>query len=125
MEAKIVIAPMQWRRLQDITEIKPLCEDDSTVLAEIRDVLRRHGATERFGVTLLHKHFELAEEEYLLEQTDVASRTLTLQPVDGCDKTQTIATCWKFEATGGTAEPIAKCKCPWDPLEHRHSGRHE
>jgi hypothetical protein len=64
--------------LLDIDEVKPLSDDDKQCIAELKDVLERHGALQRFGVTLLQNHFPVYEGEVLVEECDEEARTLTL-----------------------------------------------
>jgi len=71
----------QWNYLPDIHDTKPLTAAERTCLDDVRDVLARHGCLERFGVTMLHKHFEMADDEILVEQADEASRRLVTKPV--------------------------------------------
>ena len=65
----------------DINLVSALDESDLPCLSEIREVLLRHNRLDRFGMCLLHSHFPIADDEILLEETDVAARTLTLRPV--------------------------------------------
>jgi len=71
----------QWNHLADIHDVKPLDERDNACLDAIREVLERFGCLDRFGVNLLHKHFEMADDEVLVEEVDGASRKLVTQPV--------------------------------------------
>ena len=56
--ATLAMAPTQWGRYEDINDVEPLNEGDQACLTEIREVLKKHGKRERFGVALLHRHFE-------------------------------------------------------------------
>ena len=123
-EARVVLQPMQWSRLDQINAVAPLCEADAPLMKDLRDALRKHGALDRFGVTLLHKHFDMADGERLLESTNITSRTLTLTVVPGEYEAPAISTTWKFSEEGSDYQLITKCECPWDPLEGKHSGRH-
>jgi hypothetical protein len=69
--------------LLDITEVRPLDESDLPVLDELREVLERHGALDRFGLNLLHDHFPVADDEVLVEVCDTEQRTLTIRPLRG------------------------------------------
>lgn len=71
----------QWNHLPDIHDTKPLSAADRLCLNEIRDVLAKHGCLERFGVNLLHRHFEMAADEILIEQVDEEGRRLVTKPV--------------------------------------------
>jgi hypothetical protein len=88
------IAPMQWGNLLDIEDVEPLNPTDYECLAEVRDVLKKHGKRERFGVALLHKHFDLAEGETMMEATDKEARVLTIRPVTEGDLSNSVETIW-------------------------------
>src|SRR3546814_14155981 len=76
----LVLQPMEWAPLQDIDDVAPIGAADADCLKEVYEVLQRHGKVDRFGVTLLHKHFAMRDDEVLLERTDAAPRSLVLQP---------------------------------------------
>lgn len=61
--------------------VEQFSENDRECFEEIRDVLKRHGKLDRFGITLLHKHFELQEDEMLVENVDEENRIQTIQPM--------------------------------------------
>jgi hypothetical protein len=63
-----------------IDEVTPFAGEDVDCLREIREVLERHDRLGRFGVTLLHSHFNVAPDEVLVE-TASDERTLTVAPV--------------------------------------------
>lgn len=112
---------MQFARLPDISEVRPLSDSDEACMTEIAAVLRRHGCLDRFGVTLLHKHFPVADEEVLVESCDVAGRTLTIKPVpkselDGLDYTETS---WDL----ATGKPQMACVCVKMGKDHQHHSR--
>ena len=77
---------------------------DYAVLAEIADVLKRHGYTQRFGVCLLHRHFDVANDEVAMEITDVEARTSIVRvekrPV--ADEGSQLETMWRFRESGDT-----------------------
>lgn len=110
----------QWNHLPNIHATKPLSAAERTCLDDVRDVLARHGCLDRFGVTMLHKHFEMADDEILVEQADEAARRLVTKPVkvalvqaemptayetqwhwrrDAMAKSRKSATCAAFRAT--------------------------
>jgi hypothetical protein len=88
--------PVQWAELglRDIDEVEPVNEGDYDCLREVRDVLKRHGKQERFGVALLHKHFDMADDELLIEYSDPAARVLTIKPVKQAAAGRTVETIW-------------------------------
>ncbi len=51
----IALNPMKWSDLTHIDDIKPVDDGDAAVLADIRDILLKHGAVDRFGVFLVQK----------------------------------------------------------------------
>lgn len=77
----LAVTPVQWSALRDIDEIEPLNDKDVPALREIRDVLQRHGLIERLGVALLHSHFDLRDNEVMVETADPSARVLTLHPM--------------------------------------------
>ncbi|MCB1814472.1 MAG: hypothetical protein KDK04_22530 [Candidatus Competibacteraceae bacterium] len=58
--------------ISDVPRISPL---DEAVLKEIGDIILRYGQQQRFGVVLLHKHFDIAQGEKAVERVDLNSRT--------------------------------------------------
>ena len=91
------MTPVQWTKLSHIDAIEPIGESDQECLAEIRAVLLRHGKENRLGVALLHSHFDLAEDEVLLETCDKDARELTMSPakIDAVESSD-IGTIWMF-----------------------------
>ncbi|MCE6978588.1 hypothetical protein EI534_14600 [Pseudomonas frederiksbergensis] len=94
---KIYLEAVQRGVLLDIDDIQPLEDADYAALKEIGDVLRLHKFTDRFGVCLLHKHFDLNEGEELIEETDIAKRVsiTRAQKISVLDE-RTIETMWRF-----------------------------
>ena len=78
---QVVVESMQWSALSHIADVNPIDDDDAACLSEIRDVLAKHGRLERFGVSLLHSHFAVADDEMLLETTDAERREHWVRPV--------------------------------------------
>lgn len=105
---KIELKTIQWQELPDINDVEQISSKDYAVLEELRTVLVRHGYTDRFGVTLLHKHFDLNDDEVLMERTDEVARvsTLSVETRKNSSKT-TIETMWKF---GNTIVGATVCK---------------
>jgi hypothetical protein len=73
------------QNLPDIDAVAPFGPDDAVCLKEVNEVLRKHNATARFGVSLLHSHFPMAEDEILLEETDVLNRRQTISVIKMAD----------------------------------------
>lgn len=103
---EIVIQPMQWSSLSDIEAVDhELTSADAACLAELRAVLQKHQRLDRFGVTLLHKHFELSEDECLLETVDIDGRRLLVQPVLRSALPPAVQTQWRLASN----EPTQWC----------------
>jgi hypothetical protein len=78
---QVNLAAMQWSALNRIADVKPIGDSDAQCLEEIRQVLLKHGQTQRFGVSLLHSHFDLGADEVMLEETNVETREQWVRPV--------------------------------------------
>ena len=73
--------PTNWNDLPHINETAVLSESDEACLGELKEVLLKHEKAARFGVALLHKHFQLTDGEVLLEHCDEKARSLLTTPV--------------------------------------------
>ncbi|MBT9569442.1 MAG: hypothetical protein IV085_14225 [Thiobacillus sp.] len=78
---QLVIESMQWSTLKHIADVRPIDQSDAACMEEIRTVLAKHNCLDRFGVSLLHCHFDLGEDEILLETTDLERREHLVRPV--------------------------------------------
>jgi hypothetical protein len=94
-----------YHALKDINEVDPLTDEDHETLQMVREVLRKRNAIDKFGVTLLHDHFEVNEDEVLLETTDPITRVQTIKPyrneeLKEADITKDgfMQTNWRFDA---------------------------
>ncbi len=91
---KLTLQPLQWSTLNHIADVKPIGDWDAACLEEIRTVLQKHNCLDRFGVALLHSHFNLAADEIMLETTDLDKREHWVRPVKNSF----------FEGTGVTVQ---------------------
>jgi len=112
METAIVTQPMQWALAPDIAEVSPLSDEDGACLRDLRDVLARHGRLDRFGISLIHKHFDIAADECLIETIDVEARTLTVRPIRKEGMGKVIQTQWRM--TDGAPLLVCDLWCKWD-----------
>lgn len=87
----------QFEHIDTIPELGP---EDQQCLDELRSVLARHNRLDRIGICLLHQHFDLADDEIMLESCDEANRTLHLRPAKRVDlrDEDTIYTSWSLGA---------------------------
>lgn len=94
---KLVLKTIQHSTLKDIDDVEPISDKDYDVLEEVRQILSKHKYTDRFGLVLLHKHFDVAADEMLLEDTDLENRvsTVRVEKAKGSE-VNTIETMWKF-----------------------------
>jgi hypothetical protein len=74
--------------------------------------LEKHGKLDRFGITLLHDHFQTLTNEVLVEKADVSKRTMTMQPeVIDPSNINAVDTQWYL----GSSMPLSlvKCRTSW------------
>src|SRR5262249_38625124 len=56
-------------------------------------------AEKKYGLALLHKHFDLADDEVLMEYTDIENRTLITKPASRNEISgDAIETAWSLES---------------------------
>lgn len=104
--------------MDEFKDVDPFSADDEQLFADVREVLIRHGALDRFGLTLLHRHFEMSEDEVLVESVDADARTLIIRPerLDAGQGESPTATSWRF--TADDVRPVERLTC-W-PAKDRH-----
>lgn len=108
--------------LPDIEDVPPLNDDDRACIEEVTEVLKKHGSLSRFGLMLLHQHFDLGAGEVMLEECDPVSRTLTIRPkpVVELEKIAFRHTSWRLDSNG----PVMHCACRTDPDTGSHNHYH-
>lgn len=116
------LRPTNWNDLPNISDLDSLNETDEHCLKEIKTVLERHNRTRKFGITLLHSHFAINEDEVFLEHTDVATRTLVSRPISTLELANKSyrPTVWRFDGE----KPQGCSYCPTDE-DHNHLGYKE
>jgi hypothetical protein len=123
MVSSVVVLPIQWQSLADIDDVRPIDDTDAPVLDDVRAVLQKHGYLDRFGVALLHRHFEVGDGELMLETTDVSAREHWVRPVSRAELSAkgltTQSTILRFDESG----PVQDCACLTD--KDGHTGRHD
>ncbi|GHH89114.1 hypothetical protein GCM10018793_70980 [Streptomyces sulfonofaciens] len=90
--------PEAMTELPHVREVEPFSEKDQPCFEEVREVLKKHGALSRFGLTLLHQHFDMADNEVLLETTDVENRVQTLTVKKKSDLDSVLETAWRLDS---------------------------
>ena len=116
----------QYNSLKDIDDCHELNSEDLNCLDEIRSVLMRHKKTERFGVNLLHRHFDIADDECVVEYTDKKNRTLTAV-VEKKSTSQSVETMWRFDTDDtGYCHRMCNRTCSkwgsWHDANHQNVG---
>jgi hypothetical protein len=115
---------MQWGSLPYMGEadLVPFSGADAECFRDIRDVLQRHGALKRFGVFLIHRHFDIADDEEMTECTDHEGRTLTITPRKKADIDPATSTPTNWIFTESEQVAAACCECARNT--GGHLGRH-
>jgi hypothetical protein len=106
--------------MQHILNARPRTSQDDLLFGELYEVLRKHRAEDRFGITLLHKHFDLQDGEMLVEYTDQELRlqTIRVERAESVDIAQTIETAWSLE--DGKIQMSCRCALQGDDHNHQH-----
>ena len=66
-----------------------LTEKDKVLFANLLAVLKEHGAERKFGVCLLHRHFDIEDDEVMTEFIDLDNKArppayrLQAKPIEG------------------------------------------
>ena len=123
MTRSMTILPLEWRRLPELRDVPPLDAADLACLAELRDVLARHGRLRRFALQLAHKHFEVAPHEVLVEYSDPIARVqqLRVEARSAGIVRDAVPTTWMLDQPGA---PLVTCVCAYR-ADVGHLGRHQ
>ncbi len=116
--------PVTLSKLPDIDDVTPVVEKDQECLKEIRNVLLKYDCLNRFGISLLHDHFPMADDEILVEECDTEKRLLISRPMKRSEISdeEVIETNWRLD----TGEPLSNCirRCRKISGLHSISHRH-
>jgi hypothetical protein len=112
--------------LPDVDDVEPLGLPDEACIDELRAVLARHGALNRFGITLLHDHFDLEPDEVLVETCDKQGRVLTMRPVKASALSvgTLVETQWQLTPEGAAQRQVCKVGC-FSDLKGKHNHVHD
>lgn len=83
----------------------------SLLLPELGKIICRYNLQEQVGVSLLHKHFDLDEDELLVET--ISNNTVRISPAKVQDTDGLVPYIWKLESNSDT-------RARWIPLEFAH-----
>ena len=117
--------------IRDATTYDPSDPRDLSLFADLAATLVRHGASQRFGICLLHKHFDVADGEMLVESTDAARRELVTSVVRANEVSSRagalVQTSWSF-ASGRSDSMTPEVSCEvycWEDKNGNHRMSHK
>lgn len=67
--------------LMDIDNTSDASRAEFLGVQEVLHMMEAKNLTSRFGITLLHKHFDVADDEIMIETCDTKKRTLLIRPI--------------------------------------------
>ncbi|MDR4493267.1 MAG: hypothetical protein R3B74_02375 [Nitrospirales bacterium] len=108
-ESRLKLETVQWTRLKLIEDMNPISENDYEVLEELRMVILKHGYEDRFGVCLLHKHFDINPGEAPVEVSDKVTRVSTITVVSEQECKDAWETAWAFSKDDPDIRAGRKC----------------
>lgn len=99
----LMLKTLEYSTLSHVDQIGEFSDSDTACLRDLREVLARHRKLNRFGISLLHKHFDIADDEILVERCDSLNRVLTTTPVSKADykAENLLQTSWRFDGLPG------------------------
>lgn len=112
---------LSTRSLPSIENVEPLSQQDLPVIEDLYQILKKHGALQRFGITLLHEHFHVNDDEVLIETTNVERREQLIRPIkkELVEDLEAIETSWRLD----TGKAVMNCKCVKFAWGHDHVER--
>ena len=113
---------MQWAATKDLEDCEPLSQEDFECMKELREILCKYGKLDRFALHLIHKHFDLSDDEILVEYSDSSTReqVFKVEKLDADIVEHSVPTTWTLERI----EPMARCVCA-KRMGKGHLGYHE
>ena len=109
--------------LPDVNDVVKYSDLDKPLFDELYSVLNKFNALERFGISLLHNHFDLKENEVLLERTNRTNRTQTIEPISEVELMAMtyIETSWRLDVDG--PKPEFRCQVEQTSIPPQHVDR--
>jgi hypothetical protein len=121
------IVPLAFavNRLPGIDQAERRLDSEASLFCEISELLKRYGLEKKYGLALLHKHFDLADDEVLVEYADVENRTLIIRPAPRSEASarNAVETVWSLES--GNATTSCALFCYYFPSTGKHEQKHE
>jgi hypothetical protein len=105
-----------FQRLNEFHVARDRLEENRESLAELGDVICLHGLHDRVGVSLLHKHFEISDNELVVRE--FVGNVSYIKPWKVDHQSSPVPYLWKAEISGRSAlyYPLEFCDYP-DPLK--------
>lgn len=100
-----------------------MSNSDKECVSEIMEVLKKHNALKRFGLSLLHQHFDTAEDEILVEITDATNRVQTIRPIKKSELKEFSVTETSWRMDTGSVLTVCVCVNYGGDMGHSHQGR--
>jgi hypothetical protein len=105
----LVVERLNWEAMPNMGEeaLDGYSEQDRPMFTRIRDCLVRYNAYEIFGLYLVHKHFDIADDEEMVEHVDFDLSIVEIYPVkrDHLDMSAMVPTNWFF-VEGRGSRPV-------------------
>jgi hypothetical protein len=90
-----------FQRLSEFHSARDDLDANRALLSELGDVICLHGFHDRFGVSLLHKHFEISEDELLVRE--FVENVSYIKPWQADARSSPLPYLWKAEIDGKRA----------------------
>ncbi len=75
-------------------------ELDTVVLQKIKGIFKKYNCINKYGICLLHKHFDFSDREILVAFNHSDKNRVTLEVLSESDRTLTMVECmWKFSSS--------------------------
>jgi hypothetical protein len=114
--------PRVFQRLNAFHLARDYLEDKRKSLTELGDLICRHGLHQRVGVSLLHKHFEITDNEFVVRE--FVRNVSYMKPCSIDQLSSPVPYLWKAEISDRCASyyPLEFCDYP---LDLKAAARHD
>ncbi len=120
-QTTVPIAAISFNNLLDIDDVSPYSEEDVKVIAQLGKVLIAHNMHQRFGISLIHKHYDLKENEIVLETTsEQNAKEFSMSVASFDNQSDVLPSMWRFVAGNTKIEATQWMKCS-DKMREQYS----
>ncbi|HAS43800.1 MAG TPA: hypothetical protein DCS93_25185, partial [Microscillaceae bacterium] len=87
-----------YKNLPYIDDVKEYSKEDEALFKEIKEVLKKYGVLDKFGITLLHTHFPVKKGEVMVEHYNPEDKSQLTKPhpAEDIDKLGLVPISWRF-----------------------------